>query len=95
LLAFLLAYAIYLNAKSQGAPAPAWFAVTVIVLGALAIVSIVAVVVDTVLLRRKPPAVRAQAAPIAARHPRRPHAHHSRPGNWSPGGCAGSGCCCS
>jgi len=79
LLAFFLAYGIYLNAKSQGAPVPAWFVVIVIVLGALAVVSIVAVVVDTVLWRHQPPAVRAQAAPLAARHPSRPHAHHYPP----------------
>jgi hypothetical protein len=35
--------------------------------------------VYSVLLRRRPPAVRAQAAPIAARHPHGPHTHHYPP----------------
>jgi hypothetical protein len=34
-------------------------------------------VADTV--RRRPPAVRAQAAPLAAHHPSHPHAHHYPP----------------
>lgn len=38
-----------------------------------------AVVVYSVQLRRRPAAVRAQAAPIAARHPHGPHAHHYPP----------------
>ena len=74
--AFVLAYGGYANAESQGAPAPSWFLDMIIVLGALTAASIVAAVVDTVLLRRRPPAVRAQAVPIAAHHPSRPHAHH-------------------
>jgi hypothetical protein len=78
-IAFLLAYGVYANAESQGAPAPSWFLDLIIVLGALTAVSIVAAVVDTVLLRRRPPAVRAQAVPIAAHHPGRPHAHHYPP----------------
>ena len=35
--------------------------------------------VDTALLRRRPAAVRAQAVPLAAHHPGRPHAHHYPP----------------
>jgi hypothetical protein len=77
--AFVLAYGGYANAESQGAPAPSWFLDMIIVLGALTAASIVAAVVDTVLLRRRPPAVRAQAVPIAAHHPSRPHAHHYPP----------------
>jgi hypothetical protein len=82
--AFLLAYGAYANAQSQGAPAPSWFADIIIALGALTFVGIVAAVADTVLLRRRPPAVRAQAAPIAAHHPRRPQAHHYPPRHWVP-----------
>lgn len=78
-LAFLLAYGAYANAQSQGAPAPSWFVDMIIALGALAIAGIVAAVADTALLRRRPPAVRAQAAPLAAHHPSRPHAHHYPP----------------
>jgi hypothetical protein len=78
-IAFLLAYGGYANAESQGTPAPSWFLDMIIVLGALTAVSIVMAVVDTALLRRRPPAVRAQAVPIAAHHPSRPHAHHYPP----------------
>jgi hypothetical protein len=83
-IAFLLAYGAYDNAQSQGTPAPSWFVDIVIALGALTIVGIIAAVVDTVLLRRRPPAVRAQAAPIAAHHPSGPHAHHYPPRHWVP-----------
>jgi hypothetical protein len=79
LVAFLLAYGAYANAKSQGASAPSWFPAMVIALGALAAISIVAAAVCSARLRRRPPAVRAQAAPIAAHHPSRPHAHHYPP----------------
>jgi hypothetical protein len=79
LIAFLLAYGAYANAQSQGAAAPSWFVDIVIALGALTIVGIAAAVVDTALLRRRPPAVRAQAASIAAHHPSHPHAHHYPP----------------
>ncbi len=78
-MAFLLAYGAYANAQSQGAPAPSWFLDMIIVLGALTAASIIAAVADTALLRRRPPAVRAQAAPLAAHHPSGPHAHHYPP----------------
>jgi hypothetical protein len=78
-LAFLLAGGAYANAQSQGTPPPSWFLDMIIALGALTAVGIIAALVDTVLLRRRPPAVQAQAAPIAARHPSRPHAHHYPP----------------
>jgi hypothetical protein len=51
----------------------------IIVLGALTIVGLIAAVMATALLRRRPPAVRAQAVPLAAHHPSRPHAHHYPP----------------
>jgi hypothetical protein len=82
LIAFLLAYGADANADSQGTPPPTWFSFLVIALGALTAVGIAAAVIDTVLLRRRPPAVRAQAAPLAARHPSRPHAHHYPPRHW-------------
>jgi hypothetical protein len=78
-LAFLLAYGAYASAQSQGTPPPSWFLDMIIALGALTAVGIIAAVVDSALLRRRPPAVRAQAAPIAAHHPSRPHAHHYPP----------------
>ncbi len=78
-IAFALAEGAYSNAESQGTPPPSWFLVLVIVLAALTVVGIAAAVADTALLRRKPPAVRAQAAPLAAHHPSRPHAHHYPP----------------
>jgi hypothetical protein len=78
-MAFLLAYGAYADAQSQGAAAPSWFLGMIIAVGALAAASIVAAVADTALLRRRPPAIRAQAAPIAARHPGGPHAHHYPP----------------
>jgi hypothetical protein len=83
-IAFVLALGASSSAQSQGTPPPAWFGVMIIVLGALTIVGIIAAVADTVLLRRRPPAVRAQAAPIAAHHPSRPHAHHYPPRHWVP-----------
>jgi len=79
LVAFALAYGADLNGASQGTPAPAWFSAIVVVLGALAAVGIVAVVVDSVRLRRRPAVVRAQAASLAARRPGRPYAHHYPP----------------
>jgi hypothetical protein len=78
-LAFLLAYGAGANAQSQGASAPSWFLDMIIALGALTAVSIIAALADTALLRRKPPAVRARAAPLAARHPSRRQAHHYPP----------------
>jgi hypothetical protein len=78
-LAFLLAAGAYSSAESQGTPPPFWFLVIVIVLGALTIVGIVVAVADTALLRRRPPAVLAQAVPLAAHHPSRPHARHYPP----------------
>jgi hypothetical protein len=79
LIAFILAGGGYSSAESQGTPPPSWFGVLVIVLAALTIVAIVAAAVDSALLRRKPPTVRAQAAPLAARHPSRPRPHHYPP----------------
>jgi hypothetical protein len=79
LIAFLLAYGADASAESQGAPAPSWFLGMIIVLGALTAVSIIAAVGYSAWLRRRPPAVRAQAAAIAARHPGRPHARHYPP----------------
>jgi hypothetical protein len=79
LIAFCLGYGAGANAQSQGAPAPSWFQDLIIALGALTVVSIIAVVVYSALLRRRPPAVRAQAAPIAARHPHGPHTRHYPP----------------
>ncbi len=78
-LAFALAAGASSSAQSQGTPPPSWFQDMIIALAALTIVAIAAAVADTVLLRRRPPAVRAQAAPLAAHHPSRPHAHHYPP----------------
>jgi hypothetical protein len=82
--AFFLAAGGYSSAESQGTPPPFWFLVIVIALGALTIIGIAAAVVDTALVRRRPPAVRAQAAPLAAHHPGRSHAHHYPPRHWVP-----------
>jgi hypothetical protein len=78
-IAFVLAAGASSSAQSQGTPPPSWFRDMVIVLGALTIIGIVAAVVATALLRRRPPAVRAQAVPLAAHHPSRPQAHHYPP----------------
>jgi hypothetical protein len=48
-------------------------------LGVLAVVSLIVVIAYSVRLRRRPTAVRAQAAPIAARHPHGPHTRHYPP----------------
>jgi hypothetical protein len=74
LVAFLLAAGACSSAQSQGTPPPPWFRDMVIVPGVLTIVCVVAAVVATALLRRRSPAVRAQAVPLAAHHPGRPHA---------------------
>jgi hypothetical protein len=78
-IAFLLVFGAYSSAQSQGTPPPFWFLAIAIALGAVTIVGIVAAVVDTALLRRRSPAIRAQAVPLAAHHPSRPHAHHYPP----------------
>lgn len=78
-LVFLLAAGASSSAQSQGTPPPSWFQYMILALGALTIVGIVAAVADTVVLRRRSPAVRAQAAPLAAHHPSRRHAHHYPP----------------
>jgi hypothetical protein len=78
-IAFALADGASSSAQSQGTPPPFWWSVMVVGLGALTVVGVVAAVVDTALLRRRPPAVRAQAAPLAAHHPSHPHAHHYPP----------------
>jgi hypothetical protein len=79
LVAFALVYGADASAASQGTPAPAWFTAIVVALAALAAVGIAAVVVDSARLRRRPAAIRAQAALLAARHPSRSHAHHYPP----------------
>jgi hypothetical protein len=91
-MAFLLAYGACANAQSQGL-------CSVVVpghdhrAGALTAVSVIAALVDTSLLRRKPPTARARAAPIAAHHPSAGGPTTTRPGTWSRGSYAGSGCC--
>ena len=79
LIAFALTYGAYTNAQTQGSTPPSWFLAIAIALGALTLGSVVVASVESVLLRRRPPAVRAQAAPLAARHPSRPHARHYPP----------------
>jgi hypothetical protein len=78
-LAFCLGYGAIANGNSQGAAAPPWFADLTTALLVLTVASIIAVVGYSVQLRRRPAAVRAQAAPIAARHPHGPHARHYPP----------------
>lgn len=78
-LAFALAEAAYSSAVSAGTPPPSWFLGIVIALGALTVVGIVVATVDSALLRRRPLAVRAQAAQLAAQHRSRPHARHHPP----------------
>jgi hypothetical protein len=78
-LAFCFGYAAIGNGNAQGAAAPSWFVDMTTALLVLTLVSIIVVVVYSVRLRRRPPAVRAQAAPIAARHPHGPHTHHYPP----------------
>jgi len=78
-MALLVAYGISANAQSQGTPTPSWFVDLIIALAAIAAVSIVAGAVCVARLRRISPALKAQAAPIAARHRGGPHAHHYPP----------------
>jgi hypothetical protein len=79
LVASCLGYGAIANGNAQGASAPPWFADLTIALLVLFVVSIIAMVGYSVRLRRRPSAVRAQAAPLAARHPRGPHSHHYPP----------------
>jgi hypothetical protein len=76
---FFIGLGIISSANSTGALTPSWFVDIVIVLGVLFVGGIIAYVADSVRLGRRPPEVRAQAAPIAARHPRGPRAHHYPP----------------
>jgi hypothetical protein len=76
LLAFFLTDGAYASAQSQGTPAPSWFLGIVIVLAALTVVGIIAISVDSALLRRKPADVRARAVPLAGHRPSRPSVHH-------------------
>jgi hypothetical protein len=79
LVAYLLGAGSSASATSQGTPPPSWFTDITLVAGALTVLAVALAVVDTMLLRRKPPAVRAQAVPLAKHHPRRPHPHHYPP----------------
>jgi len=69
----------YASATSQGTPPPSWFLGIVIALAALTVVSIIAVIAASAQLRHMPPALKAQAAPIAARHRHGSRAHHYPP----------------
>jgi hypothetical protein len=91
-IAFVLAEGADASAQSQGTPAPSWFVDMIIALGALTAGSIIAAVVYSAQLRRRPPR-------SGRRPPRSPHATQAarmptttRPGIWSHGSCAGSGC---
>lgn len=79
LVAFLLAAGAYSDAESQGAPPPPWFFVIIVVLGTLTAVGVVAVIMVSALLRRRPAEVRAQAVPLAARHRGGQRPHHYPP----------------
>ncbi|HXY43333.1 MAG TPA: hypothetical protein VEH29_04035 [Acidimicrobiales bacterium] len=79
IIAFFLGFGAYSQAVSQGTPPPSWFLFIVIVLAALAIVGIVAYVVDAARLRRRPPAVRAQAAQLFTHQPSQSRLHHYPP----------------
>lgn len=78
-IAFGLTDGAYSSAQSQGTPPPSWFLDIVIVLGALTVMGIVAAVIDTALLRRRPPAARTQATQLAAQHRGRLRVHHFPP----------------
>jgi ABC-type Fe3+ transport system permease subunit len=75
-IAFLLAGGGAYSAASQGTPPPLWFDLVVAGFGVLAVVCIVAVVLDTRALRRRPAEVVAQAGPVAAEHPSRRARHY-------------------
>jgi hypothetical protein len=79
ILAFLLALGISGQAQSDGTPSPAWFTDLTIGLAVLVLVGVVAAVVSSVQLRRRPAAIRTQAAAIADRHPGGRKAHHYPP----------------
>jgi hypothetical protein len=79
LIAFALAAGASSSAQSQGTPPPFWFQLIVILLGVLTLAALGAMVTDTLLLRRRTPAVRAQATAQAAHHPGRQRAHHYPP----------------
>jgi hypothetical protein len=78
-LACLLATGASGNAAENGTPAPAWFEGIVFGLGALTVICLVAMGIYSARLRRLPSAVRAQAAPLAKRHPHGRRAHHYPP----------------
>jgi hypothetical protein len=82
LAAYLLGAGSSASATSQGTPPPSWFTDSTLAAGALTVVAVALAVVDTMLLRRKPPAVRAQAVPLAKHHPHRRRFHHYPPRHW-------------
>jgi hypothetical protein len=81
LIAFALTDGANANAQQEGTPSPSWFVAIVIALGVLTVVGIIALTVDSALVRRRPDEVRKQAATLAARHPSR-RLHHYPPHHW-------------
>jgi hypothetical protein len=74
----------YLSANSAGTPPPAWFLDIVIALAVLTVVSIAAVIMANLQLRRTPQAVIAQATPLARQHRHGTRVHHFPPRHLFP-----------
>jgi len=83
--AFLLSYGVYLSGENQGSTSPSWWAGIVWATVAVLVIALVVVFVDTLLLKRRPSAVRAAALaavkdhPGAAHHGLRAHARRFPP----------------
>jgi hypothetical protein len=78
-IAFVLAEGGAASAQSDGTPAPPWFLGVAGAFGVLAVVCIVVAAVCSTRLRRTPPAVREQAARVAAGLQQGRRAHHFPP----------------
>jgi len=78
-LAFLVASSVYSNRVSVTGSGPLAILVLMTVLGALTVIGLVIAIVDSVLLGRRPAALREQASAAAAHHPLRAHAYRYPP----------------
>jgi hypothetical protein len=87
-IAFLVAASVYSNRYSDTGSGPVAVLVLIMVFGALTVAGLIVAVTDSVLLGRRPAALRAQAASYTAHHPVHAHAYRYPPrhlGAWIAG----------
>jgi len=71
--AFAFGYGVYANAESGGAAPPSWWLPLVWAIGALFVIALVMVIVDSRRLSHRPAELRASALAAVARHGKAPH----------------------